>query len=406
MAVSGKYYRKTENVILTTNKLKANVKKIIDLHRQELIELSLKIHAHPELGFKEKQASLWLTTYLKKHGFKLRRGVGKLSTAFRASYGNGKPVIALLAEYDALPQIGHACGHNIIATSAVGAAIASKIIVDNCRGTVVVIGTPAEEIFGGKLILLKNKVFNGVDVAMIVHPGVRNVAIIEALACINLTVEFYGKAAHAAANPEQGINALEAMIVSFSAINSLRQHINERARVHGIITHGGDAPNIVPAYTRAEIIVRASDIDYLEELKQKVLNCFVGASVSTGARLEYKWAEDFYAPMNNNMTLARLMTNNLESLGRKVEPFEVRFGFGSTDMGNVSQVIPSVHPEVAIASPDILLHSVEFASAAVSESGNKGLLDAAKAQAMTIVDLLSEDKTLAVVKEEFLASWK
>jgi amidohydrolase len=395
-----------ENVVLTANRLKTNVKKLVDLHRQELIELSQKIHANPELGFQEEHASTWLTAYLRQNGFKVRKNVGKLPTAFKASYGSGKPVIALLAEYDALPHIGHACGHNIIATSAVGAAIASKCIIDSHKGTIMVIGTPAEEIFGGKVILLKNGVFNGVDVAMIVHPGVRNMATVEALACISLTVEFYGKAAHAAADPEQGINALEAMIVSFTAINSLRQHIKERARIHGIITHGGDAPNIVPAYTRAEVLVRAPDIDYLEEIKQKVLNCFIGASVATGAKLEYRWADDYYAPMNNNLALAELFAKNLESLGRKVEPFEVRFGFGSTDMGNVSQVVPSVHPEIAIASTGTLLHSEDFARAAVSESGNKGLLDAAKAQAMTIVDLLSANETLARVREEFLTDSK
>lgn len=388
---------------LTRDQLKTAAKKAVDSHRQELIDLSLKIHSHPEQGFQEVQASTWLTDYLEKNGFKIDRGIGNLPTAFKATYGNGEPVIALLAEYDALPGVGHACGHNIIATSAVGAGIASKCVIDSQEGTVMVLGTPAEEFFGGKLTLLKNGIFDGIDVAMIVHPGVRNMVTIEALACINLTVEFHGKAAHAAAYPEQGINALEAMILSFNAINSLRQHIKERARIHGIITHGGDAPNIVPAYTRAEVMVRTADIAYLEELKQKALNCFTGASIATGARLEYKWAEDYYAPMNNNLTLAELFAQNLESLGRKVEPFELRFGFGSTDMGNVSQAVPSIHPEVAIAPPGTLLHSKDFAIAAASEAGHGGILDAAKAQAMTIVDLLMDKETLVKVKEEFLA---
>lgn len=387
---------------MTKNQLKTAVKKLVDLHRQELIDLSLKIHSNPELGFKEEQASAWLTDYLEQNGFKIDRGLGTLPTAFKATYGKGEPIIALLAEYDALPNVGHACGHNIIATSAVGAGIATKLVVDSHAGTVIIIGTPAEELFGGKLTLLKNGAFDGVDVAMIIHPGVRNMVTVEALACINLTVEFHGKAAHAAAYPEQGINALEAMILSFNAINSLRQHIKEKSRIHGIITHGGDAPNIVPAYTRAEVMVRTADITYLEELKQKALNCFIGASVATGARLEYRWAEDYYAPMNNNLTLAELFAQNLESLGRKVEPFELRFGFGSTDMGNISQVVPSVHPEVAIAPPGTLLHSEDFARAAASEAGHNGLLDAAKAHAMTIVDLLSDKETLVKVKEEFL----
>ncbi len=388
---------------LSKAQLKAEVKKAADSHRHELIDLSLKIHSNPEQGFKEEQASIWITSYLEKNGFKIERGAGNLPTAFRATYGSGEPVIALLAEYDALPGVGHACGHNIIAASAVGAGVASKCIIDSRGGTVMVMGTPAEEVFGGKLTLLKNGAFDGIDVAMIVHPGVRNMVTVEALACINLTVEFYGKAAHAAAYPEQGINALEAMILSFNAVNSLRQHIKERARIHGIITHGGDAPNIVPAYTRAEAMVRTADIAYLEELKQKVLSCFAGASIATGARVEYKWAEDYYAPMNNNLTLAELFAQNLESLGRKVEPFEFRYGFGSTDMGNVSQVVPSVHPEVAIAPPGTLLHSKDFAIAAASESGHGGMLDAAKAQAMTVADLLVDKGILPKVKEEFLA---
>lgn len=387
---------------LTEKELKIEVKRLVDFHRKALIDLSLKIHTNPELGFKEEQASTWLAAYLKKNGFKIEKGVGNLPTAFMATYGNGDPVIAFLAEYDALPVVGHACGHNIIAASAIGAGIASKCIVDNYSGTVMVIGTPAEELFGGKLTLLKNGVFEGVDAAMIVHPGVRNMATVEALACISIIVEFYGKAAHAAAYPEQGINALEAMILAFNAINSLRQHIKDRARIHGIITHGGEAANIVPAYTRAEMIVRATETDYLDELKQKVLNCFTGASLATGARLEYRWSEGYYAPMNNNLTMAQLFSRNLESLGRKVEPFELRFGFGSTDMGNVSQIVPAIHPEVAIAPSGTLLHSEDFAKASASKAAHDGLIDAAKAQAMTVVDLLSKKETLAKVKEEFL----
>ena len=388
---------------MTREQVKSEVKRLVDLHRQELIDLSIRIHSHPELGFKEEQAASWLTDYLQQNGFKVEKGIGTLSTAFKAIYGKGTPVVALLAEYDALPNVGHACGHNIIATSAVGAGIASKCVVDRYGGAVVVLGTPAEEVLGGKLTLLRSGVFDGIDVAMIVHPGVRNMVTVEALACINLTIEFHGKAAHAAAYPEQGINALEAMLLSFNAINSLRQHIKERARIHGIITHGGDAPNIVPVYTRAEVMVRAADAVYLEELKQKTLNCFMGASVATGARLAYKWADDYYAPMNNNLTLADCFAQNFESLGRKVEPFELRFGFGSTDMGNVSQVVPSIHPEVAIAPTGTLLHSEEFTRAAASEAGHDGLADAAKAQAMTVVDILSDRGVLAKVKEEFLS---
>jgi amidohydrolase len=391
----------TSKVVVKEGELKAKVNKQVEQQRQKLINLSLKIHANPELAFKEEKASKWLTSYLAKNGFQIEKGTGGLPTAFKASYGSNEPVIALLAEYDALPEIGHACGHNIIAASAVGAAVASKCVVDICGGTVVVFGTPAEELFGGKVLMLEAGVFDGVDAAMIVHPGIRNAATTEALACIGLDVQFLGKAVHAAAYPERGVNALEAMILAFNALNSLRQHIKDRARIHGIITHGGEAANVVPAYSAATFLVRATDNNYLEELKQKVLKCFEGASVATGARLDYRWGEVVYAPMKNNMVLAKLFSRNMESLGHRVEPFESHFGFGSTDMGNISQVIPAIHPSVAIVSPDVLLHSSDFALAAASGSGQEALLDAAKALAMTVADLLSEPKVLARVKDEF-----
>jgi amidohydrolase len=387
---------------LTKAALKSEVSRLVEEQRQELIKLSLKIHANPELGFKEKKASAWLADYLAGNSFRVENGVGGLATAFKATYGSNKPVIALFAEYDALPEIGHACGHNIIATSAVGAAVACKCVIDNCGGEVVVFGTPAEELFGGKVPMLREGVFDGVDVAMIIHPGVHNAATAEALACIGLEVEFFGKAVHAAAYPERGVNALEAMILSFNAVNSLRQHIRrDKARIHGVITHGGEAANVVPAYAAAKFLVRAADDAYLGELKQKVLNCFEGAALAIGARLDYRWSDIVYAPMKNNLALAQLFARNLESLGRKVELFESHFGFGSTDMGNVSQVIPAIHPFVAIVSPDVLLHSADFAVAAASESGHNGLLDAAKALAMTVVDLISEPQALAGVKNEF-----
>jgi metal-dependent amidase/aminoacylase/carboxypeptidase family protein len=191
------------------------------------------------------------------------------------------------------------------------------------------------------------------------------------------------------------------MILAFNALNSLRQHIKDRARIHGIITHGGEAANVVPAYSEATFLVRATDNAYLDELKHKVLRCFEGAALATGARLDYRWGETVYAPMKNNLVLAQLFTQNLESLGRKVDPFESHFGFGSTDMGNVSQVVPAIHPSVAIVSSNVLLHSSDFVLAAASDSGHGGLLDAAKALAMTVVDLLNEPQALAKVKDEF-----
>jgi len=223
---------------------------------------------------------------------------------------------------------------------------------------------------------------------------------IQALSCSSLEVEFFGRPAHAAAQPHRGINALEAMILAFTSINSLRQHIRGEARIHGIITDGGEAPNIVPAHSAAVFLIRALDNQYLDELKERVLNCFIGASVASGARLEYSWRDRTYAPMKNNATLAQLFSQNLESLGRQVEAFDTRFGFGSTDMGNVSQVVPSIHPTIAIASPEVLIHTPEFAAAAASEAGQEGLMDAAKAMAMTVADIL-QPGMLDRIKQEF-----
>jgi amidohydrolase len=265
---------------------------------------------------------------------------------------------------------------------------------------VVVLGTPAEEGLGGRIVMAKAGAFQRIDAAMIVHPDVRNIITIQALACSTLDVEFFGKPAHAAAQPYEGINALEAMLLAFTSINSLRQHMREGGRVHGIITDGGEAPNIVPAHSAAVFLVRALDNNYLEELKDKVLNCFTGASVASGARLEYSCRDKAYAPMKNNATLAQLFSQNLESLRRNVEAFQPQFGLGSTDMGNVSQLVPSIHPTIAIASPEVLIHTPEFATAAASEAGHEGLMDAAKAMAMTVLDIL-QPGVLDKIKQDF-----
>lgn len=385
-------------------KLKEKLKAELEIRRSELVRLSSDIHDNPELGFQEVKAASWLSGYLESNGFCVEKGVAGLATAFQATYGEGKPKIAVLAEYDALPGIGHGCGHNIIAASAVGAGVASKIVVDNLGGSIIVLGTPGEETFGGKIDMVKAGIFDDVDVAMMVHPSVLNVAIYRTLACLPLEVEFFGKAVHAAIQPAEGVNALEAIILAFNSINSLRQHIKEQARIHGIITNGGEAPNVVPAYSAAKFIIRAPDYAYLEELQGKVLNCFKGASLASGARLKYRWGDKVYAPIKSNVTMARLFSDNLESLGRKLDIFDSQIPFGSSDMGNVSQVVPSMHPTVAIVSPAVPLHSVEFASAAASEAGHRGLLDAAKAMAMTVVDIIGQPEVLEKIKQEFCSS--
>jgi amidohydrolase len=386
---------------LDIENLKNSVIDQIDAHHQKLSELALKIHANPELGFQEVKASAWLTQFLEDNGFSIERGICNLPTAFKASYGNGKPAIAVLAEYDALPGVGHACGHNLICTLAVGAAIGSKPVVDQFRGTISVIGTPAEELYGGKVTMASRGAFDDLDAAMMVHPGVSDIATTYALACQNLEVEFFGQAAHAAARPEAGINALEAMLLSFTAINSLRQHIKSTARIHGIITDGGQAPNVVPDHSAGTFIVRAMDDNYLDELEQKVINCFTGAAKATGARLEYKWDDVRYASMLNNMTLARLFTKNMKRLGRRVKLSTSGGSSGSTDMGNVSHLVPAIHANVAVAPRKVLLHSPQFAEAAASEAGIRGMLDAAKALAMIVADLLANPDMLTRVREEF-----
>jgi len=385
---------------LDAGELKSRVIGEIENYRDELKELSLRIHRNPEIAFQEEKAATWLTDYLKKKGFSIEKGICGLATAFRAGYGKGKPVIALLAEYDALPKLGHACGHNIIATSAVGAGIAAKLAVDEFGGTVQVLGTPGEEMYGGKVYMVRKGAFKDVDAVMMVHPAGLNTAATKFLACQTLEVEFFGKPAHAAARPEVGINALEAMLMSYAAINSLRQHIKDTARIHGIITDGGEAANIVPAHTAGHFIVRAAEDSYLDELKERVLNCFMGAATATGAKLKYKWGEARYAPLRNNFTLARMFRKNLQSLGRRVHLVDPRIGIGSSDIGNVSRVVPSIHPLIAIASARAVTHSPQFAETAASEAGMRGLIDAAKALAMTVVDLVAEPAMLVKAKKE------
>ena len=385
---------------LNIGELKTSVIRDIDNRSPQLGELSQKIHDNPEVAYEEHQAASWLVEYLEKNGFSVDKGICKLPTAFQGRYGSGKPVIAFMAEYDALPKLGHACGHNLIAASAIAAGVASKLVVDKLGGSVMVIGTPGEELYGGKAIMVERGAFDNVDIAMIVHPGVANRVIMHTLACQTLEVEFLGRAAHAAAQPEAGINALEAMIQSFSAINSLRQHIGEKARIHGIITDGGEAPNIVPAHTAASFMVRAEDDTYLDELKEKVIGCFAGAAKATGAKLKHSW-RDYYAAMINNIALAHLFESNMVALGRSVYLGDDSIMNFSTDVGNVSQLVPTIQPLMAIAPDNVLIHSPEFAEAAISEEGRHGLLDAAKAMAMTAVDLLVSPEAVAEVQEEF-----
>jgi len=389
---------------MNIDKMKKSIIDEVENQRRSLKEISRKIHSNPELGFHEEQAAELLTDYLKENGFTVERGICQLPTAFKAVYGEGNPSIAILAEYDSLPEIGHACGHNIIATSAVGAGVAARLAVDEYGGSVLVIGPPSEELYGGKIIMAERDAFSNLDAAMMVHPGTTDTATTEALACHTLDVEFIGKSAHAAARPEEGINALEALLLSFTAINSLRQHIRSTARIHGVVTNGGEAANIVPAYSSGNFIVRAADDAYLDQLKEKVLDCFRGAAKATGAEMRYKWDDVCYSPMRNNLKMAGLFADNMKILGRNTSMFEPERAFGSTDMGNVSQIVPGIHGIVSIADKNVLVHSPEFADAAISDRGIEGMIDAAKAMAMTVTDILSDSGIQTVIKEEFYGS--
>jgi len=377
----------------------------VDRRRKELIDLSLRIHANPEIAFEEHKSAAALAEFLEANGFVVESGICEISTAFRASVGSGEPRVALLAEYDALPGVGHGCGHNIIGTASCAAGIALKPVIEETGGTVLVIGTPAEEAAGGKVYMAARGAFDGLDCAMMVHPGNRNTSVAFALACLELDVEFEGKAAHAAARPEAGLNALDAMVAAFVNIGLLRQQLRDSARVHGIITDGGQAVNVIPHHTEAKLLVRSEDDEYMDEvLKPKVLGCFEGAAAATGCGLKFRWGEESrYKAMRTNRALAEAYRANVESLGRKVVEQESHRSMGSTDMGNVSTIVPAIHPSIAIAAQDVPVHTVEFREIAASEAGHQGLLDSAKVLAMTAIDVLVDSELRRRMGEEFAA---
>ncbi|AHB13254.1 peptidase, M20 family [Dehalococcoides mccartyi GY50] len=384
--------------------IKSAVIKMIDTEKGSLEELSLKLHANPELGYQEYKAVEWLCEYLSRHNFSIEKNLGGLKTAFKATFGQGKPVVGFLAEYDALPQLGHACGHNLIATSAASAVIAARMAAKLYGGTVCLIGTPAEELSGGKIQMVEKGIFKELDAALIAHPGNDDIATTQALACVTLNVEYFGKESHAAAHPDKGINALDAIVLAYTSLNSLRQHIEPGARIHGIITDGGKAANIVPGHSAGTFLIRSQTMPYLKELMDRVLDCFKSAAQATGARLEYHFDKSIYAPMNNNITLANLYVTNMDMLGRKTLLEDPEMNFGSTDMGNVSQIVPSLHGYYSITRKEVSGHTEEFASAACSSKGIKGALDAAKAMAMTAADLLGNPANLDKVRTEFQKS--
>jgi len=374
----------------------------IDAASGELVALARRIHATPEIGFQEHQAAAWLTETLARYGYKVEHGIADLETAFRAEIrgAHARPAVAILAEYDALPEIGHACGHNLISTAAVGAGIGLAAVREQLGGRAVILGTPAEEGGGGKVIMLQKGAFEGLDAAMMFHPAGYTLTNRGSLASFRLSVKFLGKAAHAAAAPYEGINALDAMIQTFNAIGLLRQQTREDARIHGIITYGGAAPNIIPDRAEAVFTVRAADSAYALDLLHRVIHCAEGAAMATGATLEHTVRKGYDA-MRPNRAMGERFARHLERLGYAQDAPPDRPRMGSTDMGDVSQAVPSIHPYVAIGPKDLAGHSVEFREAALSERGMQAMLAAAKAMALTAYDLLTEPEFLGEVRREF-----
>jgi amidohydrolase len=388
---------------MTVSELKERVITTINAQSDILWGISTAIFNDPETGFNEYHASKLLTDYLKAAGFSVEMGIGGLETAFRASFGFAKePIIAILAEYDALVGLGHACGHNLIAASAVGAARGLSSLGKDINGQIQVIGTPAEETAGGKVLLAKAGIFDQIDAAMMFHPASKNMVLRRSLADVELTIEFFGKASHAAAAPEEGINALEAMILSFNNINALRQTLGLKDRIAGIITHGGEAPNIIPAYTCAKFSIRSLSSTKTKVLVEKVIACAQAGAQAVGCELKYKITPG-YKEIIPNKVLAGLFTTNLEQLGRVVIMPDLNERMGSTDMGDVSHLVPAIHPYLAIAPENVAGHTEEFKKYCISEAGKIAMLEAAKAMAMTGIDLFMNPDKLVKAKAELAA---
>ncbi len=370
---------------------KSAARERFDSARDQLIALSHRIHGRPELGFEEEKSSSWLCESLSDAGFRVKKGICDLPTAFRATAGSGPLHVGICAEYDSLPDIGHACGHNIIAASAIGAAFAAAKVADEIGLTVSVIGTPAEEVgnASGKILMLERGGFDGIHAAMMVHPAPFDMLRAKIIAASMFEVHCTGKESHASAFPELGVNAADALTIAQTALGLLRQHIRSTDRIHGIITNGGAAPNVTPAHTSAKYIVRSETLEQLAELRPKVYGCFEAGGLATGAKVTITGGDKPYAEMRHDETLASFYRRNSEALGRafpNLGEWETR-PTGSTDMGNVSLKMPSIHPMVGINSLPAVNHQPEFTAHCITPDADKALIDGALAMAWTCVDL-------------------
>ncbi|WP_344980937.1 M20 family metallopeptidase [Streptosporangium fragile] len=365
----------------------------MEKHSEELLEISRSIHANPETAFSEHRSAALLADFLAARGFAVERGAAGLETAFVARYGDGPLAVALCAEYDALPGMGHACGHNVIAAASTGAGLALREVADRLGLTVMVVGTPAEEDGGGKLIMLERGVFDEVSVAMMVHPAPEENCAPRSLAIADLQVRYTGRATHPALSPELGVNAADALTVAQVAIGLARQHFEERQMVHGIVTRGGDSPNVVADDTAARYYLRAGDLSSLHRLESRVRSCFEAGAVATGCGHEVTEVSPAYAELRHDPWLVAAYRDAARELGRPlVSPeAEAAMATGSTDMGNVSRVVPSLHPTIAIDGGGAVNHQPEFAAACVSPSADRAVLDGALALAWTAAQAASDE---------------
>jgi amidohydrolase len=384
--------------------LKPKISTAVDQLADELEQLSHRIHDHPELAYKEEKAHGWLTDFLEKHGAQVERGVGGLPTAFRATIPGrtAGPTVAILCEYDALPGIGHACGHNVIATAGAGAgaALARALGTLPFSGRVQVIGTPAEEGGAGKVRLMNAGIFRDVDAAMMIHGRGGTRVWRPSLGIIKVKAEFFGRATHASSWPWRGVNALNGVIQLFVAMDAMRQQLRPDARVHGVITNGGAQPNIIPEYTSAEFYLRALDREYCFELLRRFQASADGAATATGCTVKVTPDPVVHDPLRPNATMGKLFARNLALIDFPEDP-EDGAGFGSTDCGNVSQALPTIHPYIRISPDGVPGHSREFAEWARSPLARTGLLAGAKALAMTALDLIASPEALGQAKDDF-----
>ena len=386
-----------------TSEIKAAARGAIDATAPVLFDISARMHAEVELAFEEAKAQAWQCAALRNAGFTIEEGLGSLKTAFRATVKSGKPgpKIAFLCEYDGLPVYGQSCGHNVVAAAGVGAAIGLAKVIDRIGGEAIALGTPGEEGGGGKNILHREGFFDGIDAMMLIYPGMDNIAHSRTVGATRVQVAYFGKAAHAAARPELGINALDAMLLAFNGISALRQQLPSEVRVHGIITKGGTLPQVIPDHTTAVLTVRANDAATLERVIPRVDACLTGAALMTGARLERTWRDTPGRALLSNFAIARSFERNLKDLGRTTRPRDELSGAWSGDTGNVSWFVPTIQPQMEMTGRDVPPHSHEFHAASIGPAAEACILDSAKAMAMTAIDLISDKDLLAAAKAEF-----